>query len=631
MDLTAKHFYEFGPFQLDDEKRILWCASEPVALPPKEVETLLVLVRSHGQLVEKEELMKALWPDTFVEEANLAVHISNLRKVLQDQTDAGPCIETVPRRGYRFVANVVEHREASERTPTMGVVESPVTRPGWRAHPLSLTIAALGAVSLLAVGIAFFRRRAQPIIGPPVQIHSIAVLPLQNLSGDSSQEYFVDGLTEMLVTDLAQIHALRVTSRTSVMRYKGTHKPVSEIAQDLNVEGVVEGSVVRSRGRVRITAQLIEAKSDTHLWARTFEGNLQDVLALQSRVAQAIADGVRVRLTPQEQAHLSAIHVTVPEAQEAYLKGRYLLNQRTPESSKKSLKYFQLAVRKDSHYALAHVALAEVYAVLASDDIAEPKGMVIKAKQAAQRALELDGGLGEAYATLAHLEFIYNWDFRNAEQEFRHATELSPNYATAHQWYGLLLLAERRFDEASREFSTALEIDPLSLVSGIDLAQVYFYSGRFDQAVEQTQKFLEINRDFAMAHDLLAMAYEQKGKYPEAIAEFQKYSELTNGSLDARTHLAHAYAVSGKPNQARKILRELEQAPKGGEFLSAYDIASVYAGLGEKEHAFFWLDRAIEERAVMLTFADIDPLLGPLHIDPRFQALIRRIGLPQAR
>ncbi|MFY9558721.1 MAG: tetratricopeptide repeat protein [Terriglobales bacterium] len=298
------------------------------------------------------------------------------------------------------------------------------------------------------------------------------------------------------------------------------------------------------------------------------------------------------------------------------------------ESTKKSVAYLEQAVQKDPRYALAYLALAEAYATMAGNNLATPEKMVPLAKQAAQKALELDGGLGEAYGTLAHMQFFYDWDFRGSEQQFRRALDLSPNYATAHQWYGLLLMAERRFDEAAREFRTALEIDPLSLMTSADLGQVYFYSGRFDQTIEQTRKILEINPDFAPAHDLQAMAYEQKGMYPEALAEFEKYSALSGGGFDAKMHLAHLYAVTGKGEKARELLNEFKNPPRG-EFASPYDIASIYAGLGDKDTALQWLLRADKERATMMPFVGIDPLLNPLRGDPRFENLLRQVGVPQ--
>jgi TolB-like protein/tetratricopeptide (TPR) repeat protein len=581
-----------------------------------------------------------------VEEGNLNRHISTLRKTLGESPNEHEYIVTVPGRGYRFVAKVRETpEERSESRPGYRFVANVIERPeaGFRqATPTSgfplwshlqrrTTLAGVGLLCLifvLSIGLAIRRKQIPDLDSVAQHIHSVAVLPLQNLSGDPGQDYFSDGLTEALTTDLAQIHALHVVSRTSAMRYKGTTKPLSQIAADLNVDAVIEGSVLQSAGRTRITVQLIQAKTDKHLWANTYEGDARDVLGLQSMLARAVVQEIRVTLTPEEQTRLTTVRLIDPEAHEAYLKGRYLWNQRTPESSKKSVAYFQQAVQKDPQYAAAYLALGEAYALLAGNDIEAPEKVVPKAKEAAHRALELDGGLGEAYGTLAHLAFMYDWDFPGAEQEFRRALDLSPNCATAHQWYGILLMAEKRFDEAAREFATALAIDPLSLMTSSDLGQVYFYSGRLDKAIEQTRKILEINPAFAPAHDLQAMAYEQQGNYEQAMAEFQKYFELSDGGNDAKMHLAHLYAVTGRGTEARRLLSELESPPKG-QFASPYDVASIYAALGENEKAFRWLEQAYKERATMMPMASIDPLFNPLRTDSRFQRLLRRVGLPQ--
>jgi TolB-like protein/DNA-binding winged helix-turn-helix (wHTH) protein/Tfp pilus assembly protein PilF len=598
-------FYEFGPFRLDTAKRVLLRGAEPIPLPPKALEILVALVRGRGELIEKEQLLKEVWRGSFVEEANIAVNVSLLRKTLGEASNGRPYIETVPKRGYRFVMPQPPAASAASRS----------RRRVWIA---AAGLAAL-AVCLSVLLPRVLRRDAQ-------SIRSLAVLPLQNLSGDPAQEYLADGFTEALVTDLAQVRSLRVISRTSSMRYKGTRASLPEIARQLNVDGVVEGSVARSNDRIRITVQLIQASTDRHLWADTYDGGPNDVLALQSMVARAVIQEIRAALTPEERQRLARVRSIDPEANEDYLRSRYLWNQRTPESAQKSVVYLERAVAKDPRYASGYLALAEAYAVLVSNDIASPEEAVPKAKRAASEALRLDPGLGEADATLAHLEFFYDWSFRSAEEHFRRALELSPGSATAHQWYGLLLLAEKRFDEAARQFGAALEIDPLSLTTSADLGQVYFYSGRYDQAIAQTVKVLEMNPQFSMGHDLKGMAYEQKGMYAEALTEFQQYAQLSQDSLDSRMHLAHLYAVTGRPADAGKLLDELEHPPHG-QFVSSYDLASIYAGLGNKDQALQWLERAYDERAPMIPLMGIDPLLDPVRSDPRYQALLRRLQL----
>lgn len=619
--------YEFGAYRLDASQHLLFRHDQLIALPPKATQTLVILIENHGRLVEKEDLMKGVWPDTFVEEANLTLQISALRKVLQEESSNGSFIETVPRRGYRFVAPVLERPlDASlERVGPASRLSGPRSRN--RNALLGVLIGVFCLATAVWIAFAVRHRNQQSTAIAAGDIHSLAVLPLQNLSGDPAQEYLADGLTEELVTDLAQLHGLRVISRTSSMRYKGTQNPLPEIARELGVDGIVEGSVSRSGERVRIHVQLIRASEDVHIWASTYEGDAHDILGLQQGAAQAIAQAIRVRLSPEEEERLTTVRLINPAAHEAYLKGRYEFNQRTPASTKKSVAYFKEATEKDPNYAAAYVALGEAYVLLTANSIAAPRDSVPKAKQAANRALALDPGMGEAHATLGYLALFYDWDFDESGKQFRRAIELSPNYAIAHQWYGILLITEKRFDEAEHEFRIALGLDPLSLMTSADLAQVYFYSGRFDETIRQAQKILEINGSFPPAHDLIGMAYEQKGMYSAADAAYQKYVELGGGG-DARMHLAHLYAVTGRPAEAHKLLREMENPPRG-EFVSPYDIASVYAGLGDKSHALEWMDSAVQARAAMIPFSGIDPLLSPLRTDPHFQSLLHRIGLPQ--
>ncbi len=627
MARREKIVYQFGPFHFDSGQLLLFQDQQVIPLAPKAAETLAVLIENHGKLVEKEELLKAVWPDTFVEEANITVQISALRRMFQEKSDGNPYIETVPRRGYRFIADVTERPEgeAGEQDTQASVLRPKTHLHGW-------TILGIGLICLtiaLSISLAIRRTQSVDFDQANLQIRSISVLPLQNLSGDSGQDYFSDGLTEALTTDLAQIHALRVVSRTSAMHYKGTTKSLPQIASELNVDAVVEGSVVQSAGRARITVQLIQAKTDKHIWANAYEGDARDILRLQSTLARAVVQEIRVKLTPNELARLNTVRLIAPEAHQEYLKGRFLLNRRTPESTLKSEAYFQEAVQKDPQFSEAYVALGEAFAIMAGNNIRPPEEAVPKAKQAARKALELDPAQGEAYGTLGHVVFFYDWDFVGAEEDFRRALELSPNYATAHQWYGILLLTEKRFDEAAHEFSMALELDPLSNMTSADLGQVYFYSGRFDKTIEQTRKILDVNPAFGPAHDLQGMAYEQQGNYRQALAEFQKYFELSDQGNDAKMHLAHLYAVSGKTSEARKLLFELETPPKGADFASPYDIASIYVALGEKEKALHWLEQAYKERASMMPMANIDPLFNPLRSDTHFQDLVKRVGIPR--
>jgi len=461
----------------------------------------------------------------------------------------------------------------------------------------------------------------------PTGIRSLAVLPLDNLSGDASQSYFADGMTDELITDLAQISALRVISRTSVMVYKGARKPLPEIARELNVDAVVEGTVLRSGDQVRITAQLIEASTDKHLWSQSYEGELRDTLALQNRVASAIADQIRINLTPQEQAALKNVKVVNPEAYESYLKGRYFWNKRTADGLKAALAYFNQAIEEDQKYAPAYSGLADTYALLGDwqYSVMTPKEAFPKAKAAAIKALELDSTLGEAHNSLAFVLDGFDWDFDSAGKEFRRAIELNPGYATAHHWYAWHLSLLGRYDEAIAEMSKAENLDPLSLIINADLAELLVIAHSYDESIRQSRKTIEMDPNFALAHHQLAQAYLEKHMYGEAVAELQKAVQLSGGSPTCISSLARAYVVSGKRSEAVKLLSELNKRSNPGNS-NASEIAMIYASLGDKDRAMNWLEKGYEERfnpGVLLR-----PGFDSLRSDSRFQNLVHRIGLP---
>ena len=461
----------------------------------------------------------------------------------------------------------------------------------------------------------------------PRGIRSLAVLPLDNLSGDASQNYFADGMTDELITDLAQISALRVISRTSVMVYKGARKPLPQIARELNVDAVVEGTVLRSGDQVRITAQLIEASTDKHLWSQSYEGELRDTLALQNRVASAIADQIRINLTPQEQAALKNVKVVNPEAYESYLKGRYFWNKRTADGLKVALAYFNQAIEEDPKYAQAYSGLADTYALLGDWQYAvmTPKEAFPKAKAAAIKALELDSALGEAHNSLAFVLDGFDWDLDSGGKEFRRAIELNPGYATAHHWYAWHLSLLGRYDEAIAEMRKAENLDPLSLIINADLAELLVLAHSYDESIRQSRKTIEMDPNFALAHNQLAQAYLQEHRYEEAVAELQKAVQLSGDSPTCIANLARAYVASGKRSEALKLLSDLKKRSNSG-YSNASEIAMIYASLGDTDQAMNWLERGYEERfnpGVLLR-----PGFDPLRSDPRFQNLVHRIGLP---
>jgi TolB-like protein/DNA-binding winged helix-turn-helix (wHTH) protein/Tfp pilus assembly protein PilF len=637
----------FGVFELDLRSGELLKQGRKIRLEGQPVKVLICLLENPGELVTREELHRKLWPsDTFVNfEHGLNAAVKRLRQALNDAAENPRFVETLPRRGYRFIAPIqaiaapedvsaihaaADHKGApatpdlsevrnhdradpSERTTTSVHKRWP---PAWKSSGVALVV-------VLAIGTVWIFR---PGTHPRPVIRSLAVLPLENLSGDASQDYFSDGMTDELITELGQISELRVISRTSVMAYKGAHRSLPQIARDLNVDAVVEGTVLRSGNRVRITAQLILAAADKHLWAQSYEGDLRDTLALQSQVARSIASEIRIELTPREQAVLQDTKRVNPEAYEAYLKGRYFWNKRTADGLKQAIDYFNQAIEKDPTYAPAYSGLADSYA-LAGDwqyGVIAPGEAYPKAKVAATKAVALDSTLGEAHISLAWCLDGFDWDWDFAGREFTRGIELSPGYATGHHWYGWHLATLGRHAEAIAELEKAESLDPLSLIIGSDLAEEFLIAHRYDEAMKQSRKTINLDPFFALAHYVLGEVFVQKHMYKEAVAELQKAIELSPGSTAFTANLAYAYAVSGTRDAAIKILNDLKNRSDDA-FSNAPEIALVYVGLGEKDQAMVWLEKAYRERfnpGVLLR-----PAFDPLRSDPRFQDLLRRIGL----
>ncbi len=458
------------------------------------------------------------------------------------------------------------------------------------------------------------------------RIESIAVLPLENLSRDPEQEYFADGMTDALITNLARIGALRVISRTSVMQYKGARKPLPEIARQLNVDAVVEGSVLRSGERVRITAQLIHAPTDKHLWAQAYERSLRDVLSLQAEVAQAIAHEIEIKVTPQERAGLAKARPVDSEAYEAYLKGRYYWNKRTSEAVRTGIEHFEQAIGRDPAYAVAYAGLADSYSVLGSYGFLAPEEVMPKAKAAAQKALEIDETLAEPHTSLAWVIHRYDRDYPAAEREFRRAIQLNPNYATARHWYGLFLAGMGRHAEAMAEMERARQLDPLSLIINTNLGWIQYFDRQYDRAIEQYRRTLEMDPTFSSARWKLREAYERKGMYKEAFAELETNMELW-GAKELAAEFRRIYKESGYPAVLRRWIHDYEERARQA-YVQPYNIAMLYAELEEKDPAFTWLKKACEERSAEVVHVGVEPIFDSLRSDPRFADLLRCLGLP---
>ena len=628
--------YSFGPFHLEPGEHRLLRDGRDLRLPPKVFETLILLVERHGLLVEKDDLMKALWPGMFVEEVTLAQNISLLRKALGDAPgqDQKQYIETVSKRGYRFIASVREVNQPAAQSAgntgeTMSAnsarevesesVVSDLTKRWWQSRRVWIVSAGL---MLSLAGIGVLKRFTAPRSAVP--IHSLAVLPLENFSGDPNQEYFADGMTDELITDLAQIHSLRVISRTSVMQFKHTKKTLPEIARELNVDAIVEGSVSRLGPNVHITAQLLDARQDRHLWAASYQRDMADVLGLQAQVTKAIADQVKANLTPGEDAHLTRPRSRNPEAYDALLKGRFLRNRRNAATTEKAIGYFHQAVAIDPNNAEAWAALADSYSSLGADiGAADPAAMRPLARAATVKALEIDPDLSEAHVTSGWLKLWYDWDWAGAEREFKRAIELNPNNSTAHTRYAHYLQLRKRFDEALEENRRAIDLAPLDILSSIHLAWLYSDQRQADKTIQQSKRVLEMDPAFTGAYGILASGYELKGQWSEAIAAYEHVKEFNKGWYLAG--VAYAWAASGNRHQAEAAIMELTEFSKHN-YVSPISFAEYYAALADRDKAFRWLDRAYRERATEMIGLDVNHRFDNLRSDPRFQDLERRVG-----
>ena len=623
----------FGLFEADVRTGELTKNGKHLRLQEQPFQLLAMLLEKPGELVTRDELSSRLWPHTIVDfDHGLNKAIGKIREALGDSSENPRFVETVARRGYRFLADVAVVRDAQPGTVTddlasreeLGLLYiadggTSRRRPNrtWRLLAFGLALVLAGSLSWIL----------HPRTHSTPAIRSLAVLPLKNLSGDSSQDYFAEGMTDELITRLAQISALRVISRTSVMTYNSVRKSLPEIARELNVDAVVEGTISRSGERVRITAQLIRAPKDAHMWAHSYDEGLQDTLALQSKVARDIADQIHVTLNRQDQAALVKSKTVNPAAYEDYLKGRYFWNKRTGDGLKKAIEYFSRSIEMDPTYAEAYSGLADSYAS-AGDwkyGVLSPQAAFPKARAAAAKALALDDSLGQAHASLAFAFDLYGWDWEAAEKEYKLAIRLNPGYATAHQWYSWHLVMMGRNSDGMSELRKAQSLDPLSLIISADIADALCVAHLYDEAVQQSKKTLEMDPHFAIGHYELGQAFEQKHMHDEAIAEFQRAIELSGHSGAFDSNLGYVYAVSGRREEAAKIVNRLEarldQNPSAGA-----DIALIYVGLGDQDQAMNWLNKAYEAKfkaSILLR-----PAFEALRSDARFQELLRRVGLP---
>jgi TolB-like protein/DNA-binding winged helix-turn-helix (wHTH) protein len=633
----------FGVFEVDFAAGELRKAGLRQKLAGQPFQVLQALLERPQQVVTREDLRKRLWPEnTFVDyDLGLKKAVNRLREVLGDSPDSPRYIETLPRRGYRFIGTIAPSpaSSASGAPPAAIAVEAPAPEAALPRSSKSIPGKLLATLSLATIALFVLWSNAGKlrtrIFARPgsLEIHSIAVLPLENLSGSPEQEFFVEGMTDELITDLAKIGDLRVISHTSVMSYKGTRKPLDTIAKELNVDAIVEGSVLRSGNRVRVTAQLVHASPERHLWADSYQGELSDVLSLQDRVARSIAREIRVALTPEEQSRLAAMQPSDPEAYDAYVRGRHYASQINPDGFEKAVVNFSRAIELQPRYARAYADLAEAYCWAVATQMMPAQEGLLKARQAAIKALELDDSLAQAHSSLAWVKYVYEWNFLDAEKEFRRSLELNSSSSWPLLWHGMYLAQANRNEESLVEMKKVQQLDPLSpVVNALALTPV-LNSRQYDAAIEGGLRVLEIDRNNGIARWILGTAYEWKGDFSKAITLQEETTVLYGGSKEAAAQrsgrLRRDYQAMGAQGYWRATLdqRLLEWKKSPGE---PYDLAALYARVGQKDIAFGWLEKAYQAHSQdLLYMLRTDPAFDPFRSDPQYAALIRRIGFPQ--
>jgi TolB-like protein/DNA-binding winged helix-turn-helix (wHTH) protein/Flp pilus assembly protein TadD len=621
----------FDSFELDVRAGELRKRGVKLRLQGQPLQVLAALLSRPGDLVTREELRGQIWTaDTFIDfDHSLHNAIARLREVLGDSAETPRYIETLPRRGYRFIGRVdgaEVHSLSAVSTQQAPPAEGSVSPTQTKSRKLLATaIFTLLLIAGFAVWLAHLSSRPTSAAS---RLNSIAVLPLANLSGDPSEEFFADGMTDQLITDLAKVGSLRVISRTSVIQYKGTKKDLPEIARELNVDAIVEGSVVRSGQRVRVTAQLLEARSDRHLWAETYGRDLGDVLKLQAEVADSIAQQVRAELTPQQQAQLRGTYAVNPEAYDAYLKGHlYFTTEYTkPDSLRKAQHLFEEAIRKDPNFALAYSGLGDTYIYLAFTGALPKETAYRSAKEELAKAMALDDSIGETYDALGTLNWRFDWNWDAADRAFNRAIALAPSYSCAHEDRALLLAFLGRRAEALAEIAKVEQLD-YGFSSASTVSGTYYLLRDYPHLIEASKRALLLYPKDWSQHYYLGIGYEGTGNLQGAISEYQKAIEISDGAQDPAVALARAYSAAGKKDEAESILRELERKSKGTA-ISPYRLATIYAGLGENDRAFEFLEKAYSERSLDLSWSiKSDFLLDGLRPDPRFQSLLLRMGL----
>jgi DNA-binding winged helix-turn-helix (wHTH) protein/Flp pilus assembly protein TadD len=579
MKQQAQHLYEFGPFQIDPEERELLREGKPVHLAIKAFDTLLILIRNSGHLIEKSELMRAVWADSFVEEGNLTVAISMIRKALADYGDEHRYIQTVAKRGYRFVHDVRK-----------------VVKP-------------------------------EPILPAPfVKIRALAVLPFRPMNSDSDHEYLSLGLADAIITKLARTGQIIVRPTSAVLKYTTSPVDLLAVAREQGVDAVLSGCIETFPDRVRVTVQLVHEGDESLLWADTFEEKRQRIFTLEDEIAKRIAQWMSIGLAGEREIRLARPNTENPKAYQLYLEGRYFWNKRTEEGLRRSIDYYRKATAEDPQYALAYAGLADSYVLLDSYGVEPAFQAFPVAKAAALKALQLDNSLAEPHASLGMVYFYYEWNWPAAEHEFQRAVALNPNYVLAHSWYALNLGAMGRYKEALGQVRRAQELDSLSLEINTVVGRIHYFGRQYDRSIDAYRKVIDLDAHYARAHTRLGMTYAAGGALDDAIHEFEESQRLSPFDPYLPGLLGYAQAVSGSTRKARKLLEQLTEHPPG-RYVPASSVALIWIGLGKPDQALEWLAKAHQSRSTDMVYARTEPLLDPVRSDPRFTALLRQMGL----
>jgi TolB-like protein len=594
MSKSEFQIYQFGPFRLDASERILLRDNRTIHLTEKVFNILLLLVQRCGHLVTREELMEQVWPDSVVEDNNLTVSISALRKALGKKQEGGQYIETVSKRGYRFIANVQEIKDERDR----------LAQAEWSA--VSSRIRA-GLLDIAAT--------------------TLAVLPLFNVSDDPNLEYLSDGITESIINSLSKLPQLKVLARSTVFRFKRSDIDPLEIGRQLESHALLTGRILQINEELIIKLELLNVKEGSQIWGEQYKRKSADIFEVQEEISQEVSEKLQLRLTGEQKRQLTKRYTENTEAYHLYLKGRYFWNKRTDEALNTGIEFFQQAIAKDPDYALAYTGLADSYAIIPFYSNLPSKPAFEEAKKATAKALEIDDTLAEAHASLGFVKEYYEWDWIGARSEYKKAIDLTPNYATAHQWYGMYFMKLGQVEKATRELKRALQLSPHSLVINADLGLPFYFRQQYDKAVEQYQKVLKMDQNFIWARYFLGWAYERSGEFAKAIAEFQK-ARLIDNRPEVSAMIGHTYAMSGRRTEAISILNSLEEQSKQ-HYISPYYIALIFAGLNDKEQAFRWLEQAYSDRNEWLVWLKVDPRFDGLHTDSRFPELLRRLGFTE--